>query len=308
MMVTGAGGFVGRHLSALLHAAGHDVIAVEREGGCKAPPATRPAPVSNEPSIAELADLIGRERPRVVFHLAGVTGPVDGRLVQQANVAYADRVLTAVARVNAGCTVVLIGSAAEYGRPQRPDGVVNEEDTCRPVSTYGISKLAQTDLGMAAAASGLPVVVARLFNPVGEGSAATSAAGSFVRQLADMAPGGGQLTTGPLGAVRDLMDVRWAAHVLAQLPSCPGATGRIVNVCSGVGTPMHRLVERLIALVPFPVRHVVDRTRGGTSDVDVVVGDASRLADLGLRPAPVDLDPILIRMLESAGVRPTAVP
>ena len=40
--------------------------------------------------------------------------------------------------------------------------------------------------GLACAAKGLPVVVARLFNPIGVGSAPTTALGSFVNQIAAM--------------------------------------------------------------------------------------------------------------------------
>src|SRR5262249_54724185 len=151
-------------------------------------------------------------------------------LLYQANVLYAAELIEAALVSNCHPTVVLVGSAAEYGRPIRSNGIVRENDCCSPMTAYGISKLAQTHHGLAAAVRGLPVVVARLFNPIGTGSTQATALGNFVAQIAAMGPQGGILKTGPLGAVRDFVDVAVAAKVLAELATLPEAIGQVINL------------------------------------------------------------------------------
>jgi GDP-4-dehydro-6-deoxy-D-mannose reductase len=304
-LVTGAGGFLGTHVCHALLAAGHDPVALTRPGGRPAPASVRGVEVAGGRDVANLADLIDRVRPAVIHHLAGTPRMDDLTALYEINVLYAAALLEASRASDTRPAVVLIGSAAEYGPPRRGDGVVREDDACRPTTAYGIAKLAQTHHGLAAAASGVPVVVARLFNPIGAGSPATSALGAFVRQVAALPPSGGTLTTGPLHAVRDFTGARETAAAIVALGQHPEAHGRVFNVCSGVGRSLSDVVARLVALAPVPVRPVVDASRGGTSDLDVVVGDPSRLRGLRIDIPEPDIDALLREMLAevSPGVR-----
>jgi GDP-4-dehydro-6-deoxy-D-mannose reductase len=294
-VVTGAGGFVGRHLCARLHAEGERVIALARGQSQPVSAGVRRAACSSL-DIASLSSVLAREQPEVIYHMAGSTD-ADVSVLYEANVCYVARLLHAAAVAVPSATLVLVGSAAEYGPPLHPEGIVNERDPCRPRSAYGISKLAQTHHGLAAASRGQHVVVARLFNPIGPGSPATNAVGAFVRQIAAAPAQGGTLTTGPLHAVRDFTDIEDVTRALVGLARHPLARGLIVNVCSGRGLTLASVVERLLALSPVPIRHDFDTSRRGTSDLDVVVGDPSQLGRLGLALPTLDLDAVLRRIL-----------
>lgn len=247
--------------------------------------------------MAALSSVLAREQPEVIYHLAGSVDGSDVSALYEANVSYAARLLQAAAATVPRASVLLVGSAAEYGRPVRPNGIVTEEDVCRPVSPYGISKLAQTHHGLAAAEQGQHVVVARVFNPIGPGSPASNALGAFARQIATAPAHDGKLRTGPLHAVRDFVSIDDVARALEKLARHPGARGLVVNVCSGRGRALGDLVARLLALSPVAVRHEVEAERRGTSNIDNVVGDPSRLSRLDLGLPPLDIDSVLRAML-----------
>jgi GDP-4-dehydro-6-deoxy-D-mannose reductase len=296
VVVTGASGFLGRHLCARLLSSGASVVALTRPQG-------RPAPVGvhsarcEQLNTATLTTVLARQQPEVIYHVAGSVDGSDVSALYEANVSYAARLLHAAAATVPTAKVLLVGSAAEYGRPVRPNGVVSEDDVCRPLSAYGISKLAQTHHGLAAAAQGLHVVVARVFNPIGPGSPASNALGAFARQIATAPARDGSLRTGPLNAVRDFVSVDDVARALEGLAKHPGGRGLVVNVCSGRGLALSDLVTRLLALSPVVLRHDVDSQGRGTSDIDRVVGDPSRLCRLDLGLPPLDVDSVLRRML-----------
>src|SRR5207248_561315 len=102
------------------------------------------------------------------------------------NTVYAARLLHAMEL--AGCALVptlLIGSAAEYGAVNEDDVPITETMPARPIDHYGISKLAQTLIGQAAARDGRSIVVARTFNAIGPGMPEHLSVQSFVKQIAD---------------------------------------------------------------------------------------------------------------------------
>jgi nucleoside-diphosphate-sugar epimerase len=55
---------------------------------------------------------------------------------------------------------LLAGSAGEYGEVANKELPITESHTPRPYSHYGISKLAQTQLGLAEARLTRPVIIA----------------------------------------------------------------------------------------------------------------------------------------------------
>jgi GDP-4-dehydro-6-deoxy-D-mannose reductase len=296
-LVTGAGGFVGRHLCRALREAGMHVSALTRPGAVP-PPGVHGVPVEAA-DRASLRGAVAESAPDVVFHLAGTTRIEDA---QEVNVEYASRLLDVLGDRPSPPVVLFAGSAAEYGRPANPDGVVSEGDECRPLSAYGTSKLAQTRLALAASGGGQPVIVARLFNPIGPGSPATSAPGEFVRQVASLPADGGTLTTGPVDAVRDFTGITATVDALIALALHPLARGRIVNVCSGHGVSIAELVAKLLRLAPGRVTHRIDPRRGGTSALPIVVGDNTLLRQLGVALAAPDLTAELRVMLAAEGV------
>jgi nucleoside-diphosphate-sugar epimerase len=298
-VVTGASGFLGRHLCRELASRGTAIIALARPGWPHTGNAYRTV-VAEPLSIDVLSDILAKAHPNVVYHLAGTNRTDDLDALYRANVVYGATLLEASLRTPIRPIVVLVGSAAEYGALTAAEIPVRETQLCRPVSAYGISKLAQTHHGLAAAARGLPLVVARPFNPIGVGMPDTSALGNFVKQIAAMDSRGGILTTGPLDAVRDFIAAADVARLLVDLAEIPAAIGQVVNLCSGCGIRLEDLVRRLVELAGVPVRHEISQMRSGTSDANVVIGDPARLRSFGLAVSVPNIDALLVEMLAAA--------
>ena len=158
--------------------------------------------------------------------------------------------------------MLLVGSVAELGNISPADLPVTESAPTRPISPYGVSKLAQTELGLAAARNGRAIVLLRLSNLLGAGVPSHLAPGRFATQLAALEASGsgrGALSTGSLEAVRDYIDVRDACRVAWQLSITqkPGAESSI-SVRAKVA--MRDLVSRLVARSGLDVE-IVDPER-----------------------------------------------
>jgi len=167
--VTGAAGFVGSHLAAALQAAGDEVVGIDCFTDYYDPRLkednARGLDVRRTDLAQDPLDVSGFDG---VFHLAaqpGVRsfGDVFPRYVRD-NVVATQRLLEAAAA--AGVRVVFVSSSSVYGEAERYP--TPEETPPRPLSPYGITKLACEHLARAYQRSfGLDVVVLRYFSVFG---------------------------------------------------------------------------------------------------------------------------------------------
>jgi UDP-glucuronate 4-epimerase len=167
--VTGAAGFIGSHLAEALTSAGHEVVGFDcftdyydqalKEENASGLDVRRVDLAEDE---LDFTDLDG------VFHLAGQPGVRSFGdvfpLYLRRNVLASQRVFEAAARD--GARVVFSSSSSIYGAAER---YPTPEDTePRPLSPYGITKLASEHLATAYAREfGLDCVTLRYFNAFG---------------------------------------------------------------------------------------------------------------------------------------------
>jgi GDP-4-dehydro-6-deoxy-D-mannose reductase len=303
VLVTGAAGFVGGHLLEALAPLGLHVEAWTRPG---IPVPDTPAARSAEWHDLELLDraavraAVERLRPRTVFHLAGAAHVGDSwrhaaptletNVLGTHHLLEADRLSTRQARI------LIPGSATVYKASPDP---LTEESEVAPASPYAVSKLAQEQLGLRAAAEGQHVIVTRSFNHIGPRQAPSFAASSFARQLASIEAGRSEpvIRVGNLSARRDLTDVRDTVRAYVLLAS-RGRPGLLYNVCSGRAVSMEAVLEQLRARTRAHVSVTSDPSLYRPVDAPLIVGSFARLGrDTGWEPV-VPLDRTLDDLLD----------
>jgi nucleoside-diphosphate-sugar epimerase len=234
-LLLGATGFIGSHVWDRLAA----------EPGVTVVPAGRSGDVLRvdlaEAGPAELWAMLREVAPDVVVNCAGVT---DGDAVAMAagNVVAVAHLLAGLNRLGRPVRLVHLGSAAEYGAVPlgRP---VPESAPAQPVSAYGMSKLAGTELVRAAHRQGRSATVLRVFNPIGPGTPASLLPGRLVAALQRAATTGVRARLGRLDGHRDFVDVRDVAAAVATAARVTGPLPGVLNLGSGRATALRDLAE-----------------------------------------------------------------
>lgn len=173
--------------------------------------------------------------------------------------------------------VLLIGSAAEYG--VNCENPIPETAIPHPANDHGLSKFIQTCLALGYFKTyEFPVVIARTFNIIGEGSSTELAIGRFERQIKD-AGDGGKILVGDLSHRRDYLDAKEVVQYYWRLLEA-GKPGEIYNVCSGFSVAIGDVLDEMIKASGkrlFIERDVAFKKIGDISDI---YGDCGKLKAL----------------------------
>jgi GDP-4-dehydro-6-deoxy-D-mannose reductase len=280
-LVTGAGGFVGRHLLAEFErATDWDLVGLT----------LRPRATDTRARLltCDLRDralterVLARHRPDIIVHLAAQS------YVPQAFAAPQDTLTNnIVGQLNLfeGCRsagldplILVIGSSEEYGFARPDELPVREEQPFRPGNPYAVSKITQDMLGLQYwLAHGLRVVRLRPFNHFGPGQSERFVVAGFARQVAEAELGHTEpvVLTGDLSAERDFLDVRDVARAY-RLAALRAEPGEVYNIASGVARPVGELLQRLLAQAALPIETRRDPARLRPADMRRIVGDASK--------------------------------
>lgn len=290
-LVTGAGGFVGRHLCRHLQESGDEVLTTDRS--------TDGVDVTDAIALSEYFD---RVRPQVVYHLAGASD-VGGswntpQATFRANAEGTLNVLWAARQVGTE-RVLTVGSADVYGKVAAEHLPITESLPLAPVSPYAASKVAADFVAVQAhLGHGQDVVRARPFNHLGPGQTARFVAPALARRIAsNELRGETVVSVGNLSPRRDFTDVRDVVRAYRML-MISGHAGEVYNVCSGVAIAVQELADRLIALARIPMELRPDPELQRPVDIPVLLGDNSRLrAHTGWVPE-IDLGRTLADLLD----------
>jgi GDP-4-dehydro-6-deoxy-D-mannose reductase len=312
VLVTGADGFVGRHLVRRLVETGHWVTAGCRPGGepldswlgerwrgavrIRSIELTDASTVEN--AVSAPVDAI--------IHLAAMASGGDARRdpggAWVVNAAGTARVVDAAVRLRAAGSadpLLLVVSTAEvYGKgkasPRR------ETDPLCPQSPYAASK-AGAELAALETwrRTGLRVVIARPFPHTGAGQPSQYVVPAFVERLrAAMATGATQVPTGNLDPVRDLLDVRDVVEAYLGLLAS-GVPGEAYNIARGEGVTLRRLFQQLAELMGIRAEPVPDPSLVRTADIPHLVGDSAKLRKATGWSPTVPLEQTLREMVDA---------
>jgi UDP-glucose 4-epimerase len=304
VVVTGAAGFIGSHLSEGLLADGHEVLGIDAfvdyyprpvkernlAGPCRHPSFRL---VEGALQDLELGGLL--EGAAQVFHLAAQAGVRDswGRDFDQYtshNVLATQRLLEAAAAAGVP-RVVYASSSSVYG--DTPTLPIREDSPCHPVSPYGVTKLAAEHLGHLYLHNlGLPVVSLRYFTVYGPRQRPDMAFHKFLKAARDGTP------LRLYGDGRQTRDFTFVSDIVAATRAAAdsGRPGCVYNVGGGERVAMNEVLQRIERITGRTLDVVRDEAQKGDMR-DTFADTTAARRDLGFR-STVSLDEGLAREWE----------
>ncbi|HVB32648.1 MAG TPA: SDR family NAD(P)-dependent oxidoreductase [Gemmatimonadaceae bacterium] len=298
-LVTGGGGFVGQWIARAMLAQGWEV----HSAGVGAP-ASRILDAAERARIQwitmdirsrqDVAAALDLSQPDAIVHLAGISylpsaadAPAEAYTV---NVVGAVTLLSEVARrLRSGGLdprVLVAGSAQQYGRHDAAELPLGEQAEQRPLTVYAASKAAQEVAALQAfRADGVRVIATRSFNHSGVGHDEHFLLPALVRRALAIRRGErAAIHIGNGETIRDYLHVTDVVDAYLGLLD-RGTPGEAYNVCSGEGTRVRALAERVLDRAGVSAEISSDPSLQRSGDVPALVGNPDKLTRAtGWRP------------------------
>ncbi|HHT25259.1 MAG TPA: SDR family NAD(P)-dependent oxidoreductase [Clostridiaceae bacterium] len=289
VLITGADGFIGSHLTEALLEAGYDVRAFvyynsfNSWGWLDTIPKEKLSQI--EIFSGDIRDPNGvaesMKEIDYVFHLAALIAIpfsyhspdsyVDTNIKGTLNVLQAAR--------NLGTKRVLITSTSEvYGTAQYVP--IDESHPYQGQSPYSATKIGADRLAESFYRSfDLPVTIVRPFNTYGPRQSARAVIPTIITQLLS---GAKEIKLGNLEATRDFNYVKDTVAGFIELAETEKAIGEEVNIATGVEVSIGELAKNIIEQINPHAKIVCDeiRLRPEKSEVDRLLGDNNKILSL----------------------------
>ena len=292
VVVTGADGFIGSHLTETLLNDGYEVRALAQYNsfnnwgwleGISHPRLEVVTGDVRDPNFCR--KLV--EGTDMVFHLAALiaipysyVAPdsyIDTNVKGTLNICQAVR--------DSGVERLIVTSTSEvYGTALYVP--IDENHPRQPQSPYSASKIGADALAMSFYhAFGTPVTIARPFNTYGPRQSARAIIPSIISQIAS---GIREIKVGDLTPTRDFNFVKDTCRGFIALAKSPDTIGEEVNIATGKEVSMKETLEMIASLMDADVKWVKDpqRLRPSNSEVFRLLGSNEKIKNLtGWSPA-----------------------
>ncbi len=287
VLITGINGFVGSHLSEyILENKLGEIYGTYR----KNEDLSNIKEINKKINLVEcdITDSYGVDKtieeisPEYIFHLAAQAfvpsswkSPIE---TMNANIFGPLNIFEAIKKHNKEIRIQIAGSSEEYGLVKENEVPITEDNPLRPLSPYGVSKVAMDLLGYQYNKSyGLKIIRTRAFNHEGPRRGEQYVTSNFAKQVALMETGEQEpvLKVGNLEAKRDYTDVRDMVKAY-WLATEKGIPGEVYNIASGKAYKIQIIVDILqkISKIEFEVKQDPKRLR--PSDVQILLGDSTK--------------------------------
>ena len=286
ILITGADGFIGSHLTEMLLTEGYKVKALSYYNSfnywgwlddIKHP---NLEVITGDVRDPHFCKYITKDTD-TIFHLAALiaipysyTAPdsyVDTNVKGTLNICQA-------AKENGVKKVIVTSTSEVYGTAQYVP--IDEKHPKQPQSPYSASKIGADMMALSFYnAFELPVVIARPFNTYGPRQSARAIIPTIITQIAN---GKKEIKLGDLTPTRDFNFVKDTCRGFIKLADCDAAIGEEVNICSNYEISMRNTLELIAKIMKQDVKFIEDtqRIRPKNSEVFRLWGDNTKIKNL----------------------------
>ena len=278
ILVTGVAGFIGSHVARRLVAQGHEVVGVDDLSmGHRSNIPTEIDFVEGDLSKPATYDAL----PKPVDHVLHLAGQSSGEISFDDPVADLEKNTVSTLRLvdyahrSQASKIVYASSMSVYG--DVPDAPIAEGHLARPLSCYGVGKLAAENY-LKVFAKRTPSLSFRMFNVYGPGQDMTNLRQGMISIYVAQALANNHIVVkGSFDRFRDFVyiDDVVDAWELASRQTITGA--HVVNLGTGVRTTVRDVLDMIVAAIPGVTIEQSDPTPG---DQTGIYCDNSRLASV----------------------------
>lgn len=264
VVITGAAGYIGRHVVKEVLNMGHEVIAVDLTH----------KDIDERASFSDVEIFSGEKdifdqlgRPDVCIHLAWKDGFIHNSIAHMQNISAHFAFLCSL--VDAGCkNIAVMGTMHEIGFYE---GKIDENTPCNPLSQYGIAKNAlRQALLLYAQNREINVFWLRAYYILGDDGRNSSV---FTKLLQAAQDGKTEFPFVSGKSKYDFINVRELAYQIAKASTQDEYTG-IINVCSGNPVSLREQAENFIEENNLNIKLLYGKFPDRAYDSKFVYGDA----------------------------------
>lgn len=286
ILVTGADGFIGSHLTEMLLSQEYHVKALSQYnsfnywGWLNGIKHNNLELISGDVRDPYFCKHITKDID-TIFHLAALiaipysyTAPdsyIDTNVKGTLNICQA-------AKENSVKKLVITSTSEVYGTAQYVP--IDEKHPKQPQSPYSASKISADMIALSFFnAFGLPIIIARPFNTYGPRQSARAIIPSIIIQIAN---GKKEIKLGDLSPTRDFNFVKDTCRGFIELANCDKAIGEEINIASNFEISMHDIFKLIAKIMKSDVEFIEDkqRLRPKNSEVYRLWGDNSKIKNL----------------------------
>ncbi len=234
-----------------------------------------------------LEKIIEKVNPNIIFHFAAQPfvipswqDPVD---TIETNVIGTINIFEPIKKFKLDSKVIVACSSAEYGTTTNLKRALKETDPILAIHPYGISKIATELLARQYYINyKIPAINIRFFNQTGPRKT-NDACSDFAQKVAKIELGLEKpiINVGNLNTYRDFLGIKDSLNAI-WLITTKGKLGETYNVCSSIKTKIRDILKIMLSFSSKKIT-IIENTpeKLRKTDEDIILGDNSKIKELG---------------------------